>query len=256
MLIESGPTTERRVRTLLGFSMVAVFALWFAYDGWIGYPADNMEKHLEQLTAEERAGIEGEPPVYESVAAERDGAAAEALKQLDLTRQGEALIALYGGEPSFRGSDAWYYFGPAHRVKLSLEGGMLRDVMPQAAQKSVLDILLQKGLAVALCVVGLVLGWKVFGVMRTRLRLDDEGLVYRGRGRAAWDEMKSLRTGEFEKKGWVDLVYTRGGAERLLRLDEYHLAEFAMVLNQICDRMGFENPLTKDEPLAAASDGG
>ncbi len=251
MLIESGPTTERRVRTSLGFLMVAVFAVWFGYDGWIGYPEHNREEHLEQLAVEEREQA-ANLPVYDSVTeAENDGLA-KALRQPNLAAQEQALERLYGAPPSFRGKAAWYYFGPVYCVKIPIDGGKLGDAMPLRLQKTALDILLQKGLAIALGIVGLVLGWQVLGVMRTRLRLDDEGLVYRGRGRVAWDDMKSLRSGEFAKKGWVDLVYMRGGAERLLRLDEYHLAEFVAALNQICERMGFENPLSKNEPVAAS----
>ncbi len=38
MRIESGPTGERKVRVLLMLVMFAGFSIWFAYDGFIGYP--------------------------------------------------------------------------------------------------------------------------------------------------------------------------------------------------------------------------
>lgn len=43
MRIESGTTGERRTRLLLFLAMCAAFAGWFAYDGYIGYPAKNLE---------------------------------------------------------------------------------------------------------------------------------------------------------------------------------------------------------------------
>ena len=54
MPIESGPTGERKVRSSLLFLMVLVFGLWFAYDGWIGYPGENYRENLEQLPSEQR----------------------------------------------------------------------------------------------------------------------------------------------------------------------------------------------------------
>ncbi len=58
--------------------------------------------------------------------------------------------------------------------------------------------------------------------------------------------MKALETEMFDKKGWVDLVYDENGAERDIRLDEYHLARFDEVIDAICERKGFRNPLPVD----------
>ena len=55
--------------------------------------------------------------------------------------------------------------------------------------------------------------------------------------------MKALETSRFTKKGWVDLVYDDNGVEREMRLDEYHLAAFEEIIDAICVRKGFANPL-------------
>ena len=49
MRIESGTTNDRRLRLLLFLVMCLVFALWFGYDGFRGYPAGNLEKALENM---------------------------------------------------------------------------------------------------------------------------------------------------------------------------------------------------------------
>lgn len=246
MRIESGPTRERKVRTSITFLLVVLMAVWFAYDGLIGYPAKNKAEHLEQLTPEEREQA-GDVRICERVAKDGIPAAKEAIRPRDLARQREALEKLYGEPPSFEGVDAWYYFGPAYRMKFILKRGRLDEVIGQKAQKAAYDIWIQQALATGLGVVALFAGWHLVRVVRTRLVLDEQGLVYRGRGPIGWDAMKALQTASFRKKGWVDLIYEDRGAERRLRLDEYHVAKFDEVMDEMCARKGFENPLPAEE---------
>jgi len=43
MRVESGTTGERRARGFIFLVMAVAFAAWFAYDGFVGYPAKNLE---------------------------------------------------------------------------------------------------------------------------------------------------------------------------------------------------------------------
>ncbi len=89
------------------------------------------------------------------------------------------------------------------------------------------------------------IGIVLIGVYLTRCVLDDEGLKYGNRPNIPWVTMKSLDTARFNKKGWLDLIYEKDGRQRKLRLDEYHLANFDELINAICARREFTNPLDK-----------
>jgi hypothetical protein len=246
MRIDSGPTGERRVRTLLMFIGVTTFAFWFAYDGWIGYPKKNLAEHLEQLPSDERENAAG-AVIFEQVTATSLEAAKAALKNRDPAQRRAALETLYGGPPSHKNAEAWYYFGPSFGITMPLENGRLERAIGRKTKKSATDILIQRSLAVGLGIGALALLWSLVRVLQTRLVLDDGGLSYRGRGPIRWEDMKTLDTRRFAKKGWVDLIHDDHGTKRSLRLDEYHLAEFAAVIGEMCRRKGFEDPLVTDE---------
>lgn len=247
MHIESGPTGERKVRTLLLFLMVAVFSAWFAYDGWVGYPKSNYKEHLGQLTKEERETV-GDLPVYPTVTQHNWEPAFESIKQAPDAQRRAMLEELFGAKPSYENVEALYYFGPAYRVKVALNDGVpALPMVGSSATKSETSIQWQLYLAVVLAVVSVYLLWFVSGVFRTHLVLDDSGLTLNGRDPIAWDAMKRLDISRFADKGWVDLHYDENGAESKLRLDEYHLAKFDDVIDEICARKGFENPLPVEE---------
>lgn len=252
MRIESGPTGERRVRTLLLLLMVAGFSGWFAYDGYIGYPAKNAEGHLSQLpTAEEREQARNSP-IYPTVKPDTLPKAREAIAKIGRAAQRQELEKVFGGPPSLERPDAWYYFGPTFRIRIDLVEGRPTKAEGSLAEKSDTDIFAQKALALILALLSVYCLVLLIKVLRTHLLLDEAGLTLAGRPPIAWDQMKALDTARFSKKGWVNLVYDDGRAERTLRLDEYHLAAFDEIIDAICARKGFENPLPvrekKDEP--------
>lgn len=246
MHIESGPTRERKVRNLLMLSMVAVFSVWFAYDGFLGYAKQNKEEHIKQLDAKDREKA-ASAPVYATVTAEVLPKANEALRKFDRAAQQAALEEVIGGPPSFKTEDAWYYFGPAFRIKVMIEDGKLQKLGGRASAHTATDIAGQKGFAAGLGVFALFLAWNFWRITRTHLVLNDAGLTYQGNGPIRWDDMKALDTEAFAKKGKVDLIYDDNGTERYVRLDEYHLARFDDVIDALCERKGFENPIPVDQ---------
>jgi len=246
MRIESGPTKERKVRTLLLAAFCAGMAGWFAYDGWVGYLAKNIQEHRDQLSPEERAKVP-HPKIYPTVTKQSVAGAKEATKKIDADAQRKALQALYGGPPSFEDDKAWYYFGPAYRVKVILKNGKPRKIITQAAEKTMGEIRSQKALAIILGVVSLLLLLHLIRVWRTHLVLDDDGLRLGRIGPIRWDQMESLNCDRFQKKGWVDLLYSNNGTERRLRLDEYHLAGFDEVIAALCSRKKFEDPVALEK---------
>jgi len=240
--IESGATRERKVRTLLMLVMLGVFSVWFAYDGLIGYPADNVDEHVQQLPADLRESARG-MPIYPAVTAQSVPKAKEALGKIGRDKQLAALEELYGGPPSFQMPDAYYYFGPTCGIKAVCEGSQISQIISRATDHTDTDIFYQKLIGLVLGVLTVYRLWVWVGVLRTRLVLDDRGLSYNGKGPIPWDDMRLLKTDDFQKKGWVDLLYDDDGAQKRLRLDEYHVAKFEDVIDVICAKKAFENPL-------------
>jgi len=249
MHIESGPTTERIVRTSLLVAMVVVFAIWFSYDGWIGYPKVNYKDHIDQFPVQEQEAVRTESArrVYENIQENIIPALEKALREPTLAEQKAAIEAVVGGPPSYETDQSLYYFGPAYRVKIPVwQVGSIK-VVGQQTPKSRADILGQQVIAGVLGVFALGLIWFLLRVVRTRLKLDDIGLTFKGKGPIAWDDMIDLDTSRFNEKGWVDLIYNDHGTQRKLRLDEYHIARFEDVIDAICEKKGFENPLPVEE---------
>lgn len=248
MRIESGPTGERKVRTTLLFLMVAVFSAWFAYDGLVGYPAQNAKEYRDQLAPEERETV-GELPILPGVTEEAWSGLKEKVKESPSTERRAILEATFGGPPAYENKDSIYYFGPAYHIKLSLRDGLPVEPMVGAAPtKSATSIQWQKYLAIGLAVFSLYLLWLLMKVRSTRLVLDESGLTYNSEGPISYERMTRLDSARFNEKGWVDLYYDGSGTERRLRLDEYHIARFDDVIDEICARKGFDNPLPVSEP--------
>jgi hypothetical protein len=247
MRIESGPTGERKIRTSLLLIMVAGFSCWFAYDGYIGYPAKNRQEHLQQLPTQAERENAKDAKIYETVTPESLPKALAAMNKIIGSRatqeQEQALKDVFGGPPSAKSAEAWFYFGPTFRIKIPLVEGRFSRPEGTPAEKNDSTIAGQKLLAYVLAIVSIYCLWLLVRVLRTHLVLDEGGLSYQGRGPIRWDDMKALDISRFSRKGWVDLTYNDNGTDRTLRLDEYHCARFDEVIDELCARKGFENPL-------------
>jgi hypothetical protein len=165
MHIESGTTKDRRNRVLIMFVATLIFAAWFAYDGFVGYPKDNADL------------AEKEKP-------------------------------------------------PAHSRE---------------------DILTQKIGACAFIALALLATVHLVRVLRTRIVLDDDGMRYNSRPTIGWGGMIALDSRLYESKGFVDLVYSTAGGEQRQRLDAYHVGRFEEIIDAICERKGFVNPLPEPD---------
>jgi|CXWL01.1.fsa_nt_gi hypothetical protein len=244
MRIESGPTGERKVRTLLMLLMVGVFAVWFAYDGWIGWPGANYKEHLEQIPANLRKNVT--LTISDRVKPGQLDKIKTIVRGFELKKQRTELTKLLGAPP-VETPERWFFFGPCHRIEIILEDGRLVKAVDRDTARSDFSIWLQKALAVGLGVLTLFLIWFVARVRATRLVVDDDGLTINSVGPIPWDQMTALDISRFAKKGCVELVYNEQGAQRRVRLDEYHFDAFDDVIDAICARKGFDNPLPVKE---------
>lgn len=251
MLIESGPNAERKVRSTLLFLLVAIFAVWYAYDGWVGYEKNNVREFLKTLPADQRPPS-GHIPIYTSVNEEN----IERVKELRLGAHDDpeaAIGTIFGGSPSLKTPDAWYYVGQGHWFRFAVQNNRpTGELKVERLQHTATDIRWQKNFAYGLAVLSAAALFYVIRVRMARARLDDSGLSLNGGPVITWDSMKRLDTERFRAKGWVDLYH--GDPEEPTRIDEYHFKVFDEIIEAVCARKGFENPLIKLN--AATGNGG
>lgn len=109
------------------------------------------------------------------------------------------------------------------------------------------DILTQKCMAGGCALAVIAAAVHLVRVLRTRVVLDDQGLRYGRKPVIGWDQMRGLDSQRYEAKGWVALVHQSPSGESRQRLDSYHLAGFEDMVDAICERKGFANPLPEPE---------
>lgn len=252
MPITSGPTKERQIRVGIFFLMCAGMGAYFLYDGYVGYPGQNVREHIDQLDPDLQARAQG-ARVYSSVTPDRAEAVEIAVNKLDAKQQRGELESVFGGPPSFETAEAWWWFGPVHRCKVTIRNGRPTGRVDfQAAAKKEYDLLFQKIIGVVLCGLALVsLAWLV-RIMLTRAVVDANGLKLRGRAPIPFESMTGLDDVQFRKKGFLDLLYTLNGQPSRVRLDEYHLGRFAEIVAAICERKGFRDPVAEERAEKAA----
>lgn len=250
MRIETGTTNERLARSGILTLALVVFAIWFAVDGWIRYPRkavesfqtflklDKLPKPHPKLAYKYPKDVLGE---YQ-----RGMSKAEVLERL-----GEPLVIRK--DPATE-TDHWHYVGQFGRLHLEVQ----RTVDPKVGQvvsahweETSADyryesIQQQKFFAVicaALSVVGLI--W-LFKVWRTRVVVDEDGLTYDSLS-IPWGDMLDLDADMYHAKGWLYLIYNAGASEKRLKLDSFKIDAYGDVIDEICRRKGFANPIPIDE---------
>lgn len=261
MHIESGTTTEHRVRLGLFLVMVTFFAAYFGYDGMWGYPAQNLNSARDtikiknpSLTAEQIDAVRINPDVLvaslDELKQQTTSGSAPTLEEVE-QKLGQPALKLDAAGDAM---DAWYV-GPAAWARLRFEGGKLRLVdSQQSVDKSEGDIWLQKILGVILGVIALGTAIYYIRIMTMKTVLDDRGLCVKGRW-VAWDEITELDTSAYAGKGWLDVIYRRDNDISSVRLDSYHIAKFNEIINTMCERKGLPSPI-KQEQLEAVDEEG
>lgn len=247
MRIESGTTTEHRVRLGLFLVMLIVFAGYFGYDGMWGYPAKNLDwarQNIPNLPPEQKAYIRTNPRVMVATLVEiekavKSPAGITEAKVRELLGEPSA-VADHAGSGSVK--DHWYV-GPAACARVQVADGNVRDLSClENVNKTESDIKMQKGLGVLLGIIAVGVAIYYIHIMTMKTVLDDAGLAAKRR-RVSWDEMTGLDTSDYDRKGWLDVVYRKGGEEGAVRLDSYHIASFDEIVGTICERKDFANPI-------------
>ena len=243
--IASGTTFDRILRTCALAALLIVFGGWFLYDGYVAWPAENLEKAVQALDPAPQT-----PPAMNDIvtpAAGRDlleefekkQGTAERLTRSDIERR----LGAPGWESTEGARTELQYFGRAGVLKIELRGDLVAGggfIDGYHNQKELTNQLIFGYALVPVAVIMLV---QLVRVLTTRVVLSDEGLKVRGRPLIPFDAMTGLDAGAYRTKGFVDLVYQYQGDQRRVRLDPYVIREFAPIVTEICTRRGFENPL-------------
>lgn len=243
----------KRGVTRLGFTFVllAGFAAWFAYDGWITYPNRNLQTARQALPRV----IERMPPANPAVTQESAKAvqadAAKGLRLADLRRN--------WGEPVFTGPSAAdaggagrteaYFVGPFGWVRVILAAEMVDKVEWHDSAKTASEIAVQKLLAILLAAASLApLGLLLIALL-CKYQLDDEGLVLPRAGHIPYDRMIGVDAGDFNKRGVVRLKYRdAAGRDCTAVLDEEKIDKFDEIVAALCRRKGWPVDVGPAEP--------
>lgn len=230
--INSSTSTERILRSLLLCVLVDTFAIWFLYDGYIGYPRKNAEElaKLLGLPAAQAPGISQE------LAAQRGRALAESL------RAGQSLEKLSGelGAPAVRQIDAAYFVGPGGWLKADLQGEFLASAKWYDGPHTEADQSIQKLLGWLLVLGGLAAMFNLIRVLMTRALLAESGLQVTGRKPIPFEAMTGLR--RFASSDLWVLEYQASGQSWTLRLDPYLYKQAQDIARAIAERKGIPFP--------------
>ncbi len=265
--IESGPAAGDRnffaLVVLIGLGMCG----WFLYDWQIGWPSKNEKAAAEQLVPltgadpEEVkalvADLDPEPtePTFESVE-ERVRERARLGEPFPVSELYEALgTPIYtkpAPEPELEGSRYVYFASQTGyaTVVVSRDAVRLRKDRSGVFEpytmnwstwyKSRAEVEQQKWWSLIPLAFALYFAYKLYLAMTLRVVLDERGLQYRNQ-LIPYEAMKDLR--DYSPKGWIDLYYQDGGAERKLRLDNQKFRRFDEVVHGICEQKGFRDEL-------------
>ncbi len=248
MKIESGTTSERRTRALITALALLGGGLWFAYDGWIGYPGQNLAEFVDGVKdslAPDGGTPQPLPAVHEARAKEL--AAATSVDEIEQS---------LGGPPTVRTAFDLQWLGPSGKIVVEADSATGRIARPPAFhrfRRSETDILWQKAIGVALLAAFGYAAWRLGKIVSARFVLDDAGLRIPAAGPVSWDAMQRLEADAYIEKGWVDLWYQVDGSPRSVRLDSYEIGAFEHIIDEICRRKGFENPLPVENAPPPAS---
>ncbi len=235
--ITSGTTMERIVRTLLVSVLVDVFAVWYLWDGFIGYERQNAREFTRLMGMPADAS----PDVH------HDLSSVTGRRWVDELKTGTPFADLVDrlGSPTFRRSDAAYYLGPTGWLKVELRGDTLQRATWTSASHSESDLQLQRWIGFALLAFGLGATFQLARVVTTRAALSAEGLRISGRESISFDAMIELRKPSSCRVGVVELVYEIDGRRNVAKLDEYVIKELSSIVAAICEFKSFDNPMLR-----------
>jgi len=251
MQIVSGASKRGMGRRAFTFALLAGFATWFAYDGWVTYPKRNIDTARQALPRVVERLPPASPAVTEESVRAVEADVGKGIRLSDLRQK--------WGEPAFTGplpadangtvkSEA-YFVGPYGWARVIFAAESVEKVEWHPAGKSRSEVAIQKLLGIGLAAASLVPLTLLLMMLFSKYQLDDEGLVLPRVGRIPYDQMIGVDAADFHKKGIVRLRYRdASGADRTAVLDEEKIEKFDEIVAALCKRKGWLVDADPSEP--------
>ena len=240
--IVSGPAKAEPMWQLVRTALFLGFALYFVYDGLIGYPSYVVSEAKKRLQEPEPWGgkIQYDQLSETPTNVEYEHAKRAAPTSLDQVVQhlGKPQLEV----PESRTRVIRYFVSRWGFAAVPFESGKPDMSASQWHDwyKKPSDIRQQFFWAIVPTPFGLYFLIKLIKALRLKVVVDEQGLVYAGK-RIAWDAMTGLRG--YSPKGWIDLYYNDEGKERKLRFDNEKFRLFDEVVAAICEKKDFINEI-------------
>ena len=251
--IRSGTTTERIIRTSILTAVLLGYAAWSFVDAYHVYPRRNVEGLVQNLNP-------SPDPDTVAINPKVTRAAAESIQPGDAMSEVKARL----GEPNAVQGRGSFYFGPGGMARIASDGDKVArsGTTWRDGDHNDVDLLLQKIIGSVVGVLGLLMLLQFIRVVTTRIELSEAGLKVNSQGGTRFggsplvpfEVMTALDSRDFRKKGWVEIEYKLAdGTAGTVSLNDYVHKAFRGVVDEICRRCGFDNPLQaedKSEPVA------
>lgn len=231
--IVSGTSTERIVRSLIAFLLIAGFAAAFLWDGYWGYARKNKAELTRVL------GATTTPlPMVKQLSAEEARLIASDPKSHSLNELTQRL-----GEPAFRVGDSAYFVGRGGWLKASVQGDRVIKLEWIDGPHSETDQNLQRILGVLLAAIGLISLIHLIRVLNTRAIVSESGLTF-GPRTIPWDAIRGVTADPNGRAGVVVLGHVDGAGLHQVRLDPYVYSRLPEIVSQICEIKGSPHPFS------------
>ncbi len=254
MRLESGPAKVDSYWWIARTVVFLGFALYFVYDGAIGWPGAVRKEAEKQLAggvfkgrlSYDQLPLKPEQADFEQFRAEVSEVAKNAKPKAEMLipKDGPPPLGESPLQEPVEGRTAHYFIGKYGYAMVEVaDDRIIPDTMKWSEWKKDYNREKIEGQfywAALPGVFGLYFLYRMIKALTLRAVIDDQGLTYGGE-RIAWAEMKSLR--DYSPKGWVDLHYTHGGQERKLRIDNEKILKFNEIIDEIVREKGFEHPV-------------
>ena len=237
--IVSPSTNARILRSVITAGVVTVFGVWFLYDGYVGYPRENIVKAIESLNP-----VPDELPRIDAGVTKK--LAEELAGELLERRLPREFVYERLGQPAWlneAGDDA-RYFGPGGMLGISFKGDAVEDLFFNPGVKDEIELMWQKILGSGMLPIGIILILQALRVLTMKFVIDDNGLTLGGRRTIPFDAMTGLDADKLRRRGYIDLQYSVNGQSKQARLDDYVIRDHRAIITEICARRGFQNPLS------------
>jgi hypothetical protein len=240
--IKTASTLERILRNLAVTLMVLVFSALFIYDGYIGYPKKNLAATRQEIPGEFQSQVTFHGNINEAISKGIKTGAQLANVERDL-----GAPAWKGPHPDNLNKAVWFGPGGALVVRYNNAGILARDAEWKTGPKTETDLRIQLILGFVLAPLGVLLAVRVLLMSLRGATLSDAGLKPSGRALIPYSAILDWDTSEYKEKGRIHLRYQEDGATRTYTLDDYKLAAFRRIVEEIVARKGFPNPLLAPE---------